>query len=483
MAEQKKEAETNKTKELAKQIAQEREQEELDRISGKKTVMDRGIDWMYQGGTTGDLAKEDAEKRAEEFLMGKDYVGDGAAQGDFDDGDQQTGIHNVVAKMPAVASQPEQQHQDDSWKNEPSVKDRNETFRMRVEDPMFLVSQKEREKINKHEKTKALYERVVGHAQSGNESDNGDEVDRKKSRKDKKQHTKKRSRREDDSDRKSRRRRRSRSRSRSNERHRSHRRRDRSRSRSRSRSFSDDSRRNRHHDERRREDRSHRHREEHSRRKDYHDDRIRDHRRDERRRSDEARYSRHRRAGSEEHHYKRHDKSDNHRKHESDSSHHRHGRSNHRHGGEKSPGHEPESLNSRKKEGYGLKGASVPFVNTNDLGPSRDLLKKKRDARDTERRRIQETASSRRRTTDEDRAKALQEMQADARKRDENMKRQAFRTRKEDEDEDKPSSGQASFLNDITTQTHGIKGAGSLSLSARVAQNRHTNQRLHDSFL
>jgi predicted phage gp36 major capsid-like protein len=58
IAEQKKEAESNKTKELARQIQQEREQDELDRISGKKTLMDRGIDWMYQGGTSGDLAKE-----------------------------------------------------------------------------------------------------------------------------------------------------------------------------------------------------------------------------------------------------------------------------------------------------------------------------------------------------------------------------------------------------------------------------------------
>jgi hypothetical protein len=45
---------------------------------------------------------------------------------------------------------------------EPSVKDRNETFRLRVEDPMFLVSQKHRETVVKHEQTKALYERVVG---------------------------------------------------------------------------------------------------------------------------------------------------------------------------------------------------------------------------------------------------------------------------------------------------------------------------------
>jgi hypothetical protein len=111
------------------------------------------------------------------------------------------------------------------------------------------------------------------------------------------------------------------------------------------------------------------------------------------------------------------------------------------------------------------------------------LLQKKREERETERRRIRETASSRRRTTDEERANALQEMQVDARKREETMKRQASHRRNPEDNEEVPSKYNASFLNDITKETHGISGGGSASLSARVAQNRHTNQRLHDSFL
>ena len=465
MAEQRKEAEANKTKELAKQIQQEREREELDRISGKKTVMDRGIDWMYQGSAAGDLAKKDAEKRAEEFLMGKEYVGEGATQGDFDDGDQKQGIHNVVAH--AAAAQPEEQN--DEWYNEPSVKDRNENFRLRVEDPMFLVSRQEQEKINKHQQTKALYERVVGHVES--DSDGGEDKGR---RKEKKRHKKKRSKRDDDIDRKSRRRRRH-SRSRSNERRHKHRRRERSYSRSRSRSRGEDSPGRRHKDDRRRDDKYSRYREEKSRRRDYDNDRRDNHRRrdygDHRHRSTE---------GSEERYHRRRD--EDRRNRSDDRGHHEKERSHH-HEYERESQHEKEYLRM-KKDGYGLKGATTSTVNKNDLGPSKELLLKKRDEREAERRRIRETASKRRTKNDEDRARALQEMQADSRQRDETMKLHAAYRRKPDEDDDEaPTKGKASFLDDITKQTHGISGDGSASLSARVAQNRHTNQRLHDSFL
>jgi hypothetical protein len=163
----------NQKKELARQIQQEREQDKLDRISGKK------IDWMYQGGTPGDLAKEDAERKAEEFLMGKEFAAEGAAVGDFDNGDQKQGIHKVVACQQAA----EAAHNDDTAVThvdlEPSVKDRNETFCLRVEDPMFLVSQNHREKVVKHEQTKALYECVV----SPTTGDDPDEDEWKKSSK------------------------------------------------------------------------------------------------------------------------------------------------------------------------------------------------------------------------------------------------------------------------------------------------------------
>lgn len=86
--------------------------------------------------------------------------------------------------------------------------------------------------------------------------------------------------------------------------------------------------------------------------------------------------------------------------------------------------------------------------------------------------------------TDEERAKALKEMQSDARKREDRMGRQAS-YRIEDNEDDRGSSDRkgASFLSEITSRVNGINSEDQSSLSARVAQNRHTNQRLHDSFL
>lgn len=140
MAEQRKEVETQKTQELAKQIQQEREQDELDKIAGKKGPrLDRGIDWMYQQvGTNGELAKEDAEKKADEFLLGKECIPEGATVGDFDEGDQDQGIHNVLKQQKSTTEdQTPSNHINNPIHNEPSVKDRNEDFRLRLEDPMF----------------------------------------------------------------------------------------------------------------------------------------------------------------------------------------------------------------------------------------------------------------------------------------------------------------------------------------------------------
>ena len=104
IAEQKKEQETAKANELAREIQQEREAEEFNRIAGKKAIKDRGIDWMYQEGTSTELAKEDAAKKAEEYLLGKEYVGEGAVQGDFHDGNQKEGIHNALNKTESAGT-------------------------------------------------------------------------------------------------------------------------------------------------------------------------------------------------------------------------------------------------------------------------------------------------------------------------------------------------------------------------------------------
>ena len=108
------------------------------------------------------------------------------------------------------------------------------------------------------------------------------------------------------------------------------------------------------------------------------------------------------------------------------------------------------------------------------------MLEKKRHERDAERRRIRETATSRRRITEDERARALQEMQEDAMKRQEVG---ASYAKAYHDDDEAPNKAGASFLTDMTKRTHGITDESAASLSERLAQNRHTNQRSHESFL
>lgn len=130
-----------------------------------------------------------------------------------------------------------------------------------------------------------------------------------------------------------------------------------------------------------------------------------------------------------------------------------------------------------------MKGASVT-VDPNDLGPNRDLLQKKRDEREAERLKIRESASARRPRTEAERAKALEEMQANARKREESRSSGPKKMYDDHEENDAMASkGEAAFIKDVTRQTYGIAGESGQSLSSRVAQNRHTNQRMTDSFL
>jgi hypothetical protein len=523
VAEQRKDAEDQKTKELAKQIQQEREEEEMEKISGKKgSRLDRGIDWMYQG-KTGELAKEDAERKAEEFLLGKEFVGDGATQGDFDNGDQDQGINTVLKQQEEHAAQQDAAASSSAFANEPSVKDRNEDFRMRVEDPMFMVAQKQREKEVRHDNTKALYERVVGYHEhdkgDGKPNKEEDHVHKKekKAKKEKKRHKKhkKSSKRnrdhkddsgdsysEDDSKRRHEQCHLRRSRSPSLDRNRSKRHKrspsyDRRRSprsdegkdsrydrRDRHQNHRDEDRqpkRSRHHHGREEESSSRDKRLNHVDRSDGKDD-YKDSRRSRRYDDDDDR----RRYHDDRDHKRHHD--DRYRDH-----HHHHDRRNSRdedrtqrrtennghHQSKPAPGESPAQ--APQKEGYGLKGASVTVDRTN-LGPSRDLLLKKLDEREAERRRIRDTASSRRQRTEAERARDLEEMQANARKREESRSKGQNKKYDDDEGEPVPRRGDASFLKDITRQTHGI-GEGGQTLSSRVAQNRHTNQRLHDSFL
>ena len=188
MAEQRKEVENSKTKELARQIQQEREQDELDAISGKKTShLDRGIAWMHEGGT-GEVAKEDLRKKNEEYLMGKEYAPQGVKGGDFAVDGALDGVNAVMAGATAesVKMYPSQ--------NGASVADKNEAFRMRHEDPMFLVSKRHDEQQAKAEKTKALYKRVAG----SHEERNDDRKNAKRAKKERKRERKHRYREDDD---------------------------------------------------------------------------------------------------------------------------------------------------------------------------------------------------------------------------------------------------------------------------------------------
>ena len=502
IAEQQKEQEVAKANELAKEIQQERENEELNRIAGKTTIKDRGIDWMYQEGTNHELAKEDAQKEAEEFLLGKEFVGDGAVQGDFHDGNQKEGICNALSKTTEAAAgikqqQPElQKYRSEAQVNADhnSVHYRNENFRMRNEDPMFLVSQKQRENKDKHEHVKELYQRVVGNVEDKESSDDDDESahNKKRLKKERKRHKKERkkkkksSRRSSDyeeSDRSHSRRHRRRSPSRSY-----------SRSRSRSRSNECNRRRYKSDDRDRNRDRS----------RDRSRDRDRDRNYDSR--SDGSYDSRRDRYRGDRYHDRQHDKMD-----------HRDRRNRRQYDDEKSKSynndskdnrncsrnvrrdHNDEKTGSRKNaptypskqndkreppkkiEGYGLKGAPTPVFDSRDIGPSKELLRKKKD--ETEQTRRQNNhKGSRKRLTEEERAIALRQMQTDAKTREDRMGRQAS-YRKNDVDEEKEASTRkgASFLNDITKGAHGLEGNN--SLSSRVAQNRHTQQRLHDNFL
>jgi hypothetical protein len=109
------------------------------------------------------------------------------------------------------------------------------------------------------------------------------------------------------------------------------------------------------------------------------------------------------------------------------------------------------------------------------------LLKRKREEREADRRRVQE-AGLRRHRTPEERAAALRAMEQDAVNRERNRTQQHSQ-RQCGEDNGHQERGQATFLTDLTKRAHGIQGDHNVSLSERLRQNRNTNQRAHDSFL
>lgn len=544
IAEAREKDEQAKTAELAKQIQQEREDDELSKIAGRKQL-DRGIDWMYTGHhKDSETAKEDAAKQAEEYLLGKEFapsssLGRAHVAGDLNAAaDLHEGVNAVVAavidkdgnddndRKPAASAA--------SYYQEDSVAQRNEAFRMRHEDPMFAVSLQAVRKEKSLEQRKDLYERAgfsVGKAEDGSSFINGEKREErniKKSRKRKKEHKKKLKKSQkrydsdsDDSgdddisfgDKRHRRRtkqnrsRRSASRQRSDDD-------DDDDSLDRSRCSSKDNRHHRKNSHRYREDRSYRKNNVRSRQKsrsrdDSDDDDSLDssdrrhhfaqqHSGDRRRRKSPPRDHNHHRSGSgswsrNNHH---HNNEDNKRKpppprlpsDDDDDDHQYNKRPPHGSVNKK----DSHCTVERKESGrYGLLGGEKSNRNgpaVVDLGPDRELLQRKRVERDAERFRIRESTSNRRHKTPAEREAALSAMERDAACHAAVRDRVATATTSVEHDDSsrrQQQRGASSFLHEMTQRAHGIHPTDEhVSMSKRLQQNRNKNQRAHDdSFL
>jgi len=473
VAEQQQAAEQQKTKDLARQIQQEREQDELDKIAGKTaTRLDRGIDWMYTDqSANSEIAQANAAAQQEEYLLGKEVVAAaasgsaaGAQKSDLDVGRDNEGVNAAVAAAAAAREAPvvAAAAAAASQTAEPSVAEKNEAFRMRHEDPMFLVSMAAREKKAQAIHKRELYEKVLGApaATATATAVVDGEADRKRRKKERKRERKShkhKHRSNDDHDEQKRRKHRHRSRSQDtseDQRHSSNRR-SRSRSHERDRHHERDSRR---HDDHYERHASHRREQSQSRsrsreRDDY---RRRDHGEDDRRRE---------RTHHKEDRYSEPERRHDDRKHRPD-----YGRN------------EKDEPSLGKKPGYGLQGGSSSIrIQPGELGPNQEILRKKREARDVERKRVQVSASSRRRMTPEERAATLREMETDAQHR--HAARERLSSAKQDEKAPfSADRGDGSFLLAMRQETHGVRD-GNMSMSERLAQNRHTNQKSHESFL
>jgi len=462
LAEQKKEQETAKANQLAREIQQEREAEELNRIAGKNSLKDRGIEWMYHEGTSNELAKECAAKKAEEYLMGKEYVGEVETRGDSHDGNQKGGIYNKLNKTVSVGIQQQETGKKEMYPAAVnSVQYRNENFRMKIEDPMFLFSQKEREKKNIRLKSEALYHRVVGSEdedQNGNYESSLSSTGKNKSKKEKKRKGKKHQ--------KKRKKKSSRHRCEYDERQ----------------SLSHCRKRRRHTYERpANQSRSSSY--------DRHEELSRGEKRGYDSSSDSSHNRRHRsydyKDTRKNFYFQNNGKREFLSKREEN-------RMGDRYSSYSTPEkEEPNIKNSSERvvrpgkvEVYGLKGALLGNLANRDIGPCKNLILKKREEQQDQRTRNLRISRSRKKMTDDERTSALLQMKVDARKREIAMDKQPpYRDRNNDDEMKSASKNGASFLNKISTRVNGITAEKHPSLSSRVSQNRHTNQRLHHSFL
>lgn len=192
IAEQKAAAEDLKLKELTQQIKLEREQEELQKITGQKSSStgDRGVDWMYEGHKKGEgdeerRKQEDAQQN-EAYLMGKEFVPEGQTKhaGDFAVAASMTGALEKASTVGATIGVSGGERveegaavlriQDDGMTNNDgtvessssvaaassTMNEWNQNFHLRHEDPMFSVMQRKQAKDKDVEKKIKLMERA-----------------------------------------------------------------------------------------------------------------------------------------------------------------------------------------------------------------------------------------------------------------------------------------------------------------------------------
>jgi hypothetical protein len=441
IAEQQQKAEEVKIKELAKQIQKEREEEELNRISGKKSNrLDRGIDWMYQGGPRSDgkpsaYEEEQKRKEQEDYLLGKEFNPDNAKKGDLAVAESAVGVNVVLTRtagnqIDETLLAKEKIHHND-------VQDWNSNFHLRHEDPMFFVEQQRRAQVEHQEKKQRLLEKVNNDEGRHHRGDNY----RKRRGRDREDNGRI-SYSSESEDRKHRRKERKR-------RHRSRKRRERSRS------MSSELR----HSRRYRED----------------DDSERK----------KVRYDRHTRK----HRTRSYSRSRSRSRSIDDSC---RGKMNDKEfQAKENVTMSYGTASDQIRKSFGLIGSTTP-VSTSDLGPDKMLLAKKIQEREEAKSRYTHRGGSikrkdnghdTRKMTQEEREKALNDMQVDASKRMNHISKSQLVSNSDlYEDEIKRrrerSVASTNFLHDIARQSHGIDQ--DLSLASRVSQNRNKSQRNND---
>jgi len=155
LAEQRALQEESRVQEVQRQIQLDREQEEMNRITGqekKKGSIDKGIDWMYSEGG----GMKTAEDLNEEFLLGKKFTNRDFLQQEAisNDKTKQEGNMDIILDSVAEKKPSSTLHSSDNRKlfasndknqvqtytnDDDDAMARNREFHLRYEDPMYMV--------------------------------------------------------------------------------------------------------------------------------------------------------------------------------------------------------------------------------------------------------------------------------------------------------------------------------------------------------